>query len=328
MYVGFLRLLRLGFLAALSVAVVSLAGGAANAEMSGSVAVVYPDVGEPYRAVFLKIVEGIESRLRARVVAIPVGARPSAQDLGDDLRRQDVRVVVALGRQGLTAASTLDPKLPLVVGAVVSVPDGEPRPMVVHSLAPDPSLLFQRLKSFLPEVRRVFVVGDPGTSAWQLRLARDAARAQGLDLIVTEVADLKAAARAYRSIFEMADSHRDAIWLLQDPLGAEESTVLPFVLEESWTRSVPVFSSNLAHVRRGALFTLFPDNEELGRRLGATAQGILNGGAQAGVAGPTGLSGISPLRDVLLAVNQRSAHHLGINVNPRQQGIDLILPAE
>jgi hypothetical protein len=31
---------------------------------------------------------------------------------------------------------------------------------------------------------------------------------------------------------------------------------------------------------------------------------------------------------VLLAVNQRSAHHLGINVNPRQQGIDLILPAQ
>jgi ABC transporter substrate binding protein len=317
--VGLFRLLRLCCLIVLPALAFGLAGGAVSAEMAGAVAVVYPDVGEPYRAVFLKIVEGIESRLRSRVVAIPVGARPTAQELGEDLRRQDVRVVVALGRQGLTAANGLDQKYPVVAGAVFNVPEGDNRPMAVHSLAPDPGLLFQRLKSFLPEVKRVFVVYDPASSAWQIRLARDAAKAQGLELVVTEVSDLKAAARAYRSIFEMVDPHRDAIWLLQDPMGAEESTVLPFVLEEGWTRSLPVFSSNLAHVRRGALFTLYPDNEELGRRLGTTALSLLAGGGQTGVA---------PLREVLLAVNQRSAHHLGININPRQQGIDLILPAQ
>ena len=319
MLVGFRRFLRFCSLVVLPALAVCLAGGVAGAEVTGAVAVVYPDVGEPYRGVFLKIIEGVEGRLRSRVVTIPLGARPTAQELGEDLRRHDVRVVVALGRQGFTAANGLDQKLPVVAGAVVSVPESDSRPMAVHSLAPDPGLLFQRLKSFLPEIRRVFAVYDPGSSGWQIRLARDAAKAQGLELVGTEVSDLKAAARAYRSIFEMADPHRDAIWLLQDPVGAEESTVLPFVLEEGWTRSVPVFSSNLAHVRRGALFTLYPDNEELGRRLGTTALNLLAGGGQPGVA---------PLREVLLAVNQRSAHHLGINVNPRQQGIDLILPAQ
>lgn len=313
---AFLRLLRLALLAAL---ILGVASGVVRADSAGIIAVVYPDVGEPYRAVFQKILEGLESRLRGRVVTIAVGTRPTAQELGDDLRRQDVRVVVALGRQGLTAVSGLEQKFPVVAGAVVNVPEADLRSVTLHSLAPDPGLLFQRLKTFLPEVKRVFVVFDPASSAWQIRLARDAAKAQGLDLVVTEVADLKAAARAYRSIFEMADPHRDAIWLLQDPLGAEESTVLPFVLEEGWTRSVPVFSSNLAHVRRGALFTLYPDNEEHGRRLGSTALGLLAGNAPVGP---------QPLKEVLLAVNQRSAHHLGINVNPRQQGIDLILPAQ
>lgn len=294
-------------------------GGGAAAEVVGNVAVVYPDVGEPYRAVFLKIVEGIETRVRGRLIAVPVGARPTPHELSEDLRRHDVKVVIALGRQGLAAASAFDPKLPVVAGAIVSAPEGDARLMLVHSLAPDPALLFQRLKSFLPEVRRIFVVHDPNASAWQVRLAREAARAQGLELAVTEVGDLKAAARAYREIFEAADPRRDAVWLVQDPMGAEESTVLPFVLEEGWTRSVPVFSSNLAHVRRGALFTLYPDNEELGRRLGSAALSFLNGG---------GAAGVTPLREVLLAVNQRSAHHLGINVNPRQQGIDLILPAQ
>lgn len=317
---GLLRLLRLACLALLTALALGVEWGGAHADSGGIVAVVYPDVGEPYRAVFQKILEGIDNRLRGRVVSIAVGSRPTtAQELADDLRRQDVRVVVALGRQGLTAVSGLEQKLPVVAGAVVNIPEGDLRTITLHSLAPDPGLLFQRLKSFLPEVKRVFVVYDAASSAWQIRLAREAAKAQGLELVVTEVTDLKAAARAYRSIFEMADPHRDAIWLLQDPLGAEESTVLPFVLEEGWTRSVPVFSSNLAHVRRGALFTLYPDNEELGRRLGSTALSLLAGN------GPTGPL---PLKEVLLAVNQRSAHHLGINVNPRQQGIDLILPAQ
>lgn len=316
---GFSRLLRLCRLALILVLAFGLSGGIATAEIAGTVAVFYPDVAEPYRAVFLKIVEGIESRLGNRLVVVPVTAKPTPQELGDNLRRRDVRVVIALGRQGLNVATGVDQKLPVVAGAIVSGPEGEARPMTVHSLAPDPGLLFTRLKTFLPEVRRVFVVFDPTNSAWQIRLAREAARNLGFELAVTEVTDLKAAARAYRSIFDLADPRRDAIWLLQDPLGAEESTILPFVLEESWTRSVPVFSSNLGHVRRGALFTLYPDNEELGRRLGASALALL-GGATPG--------GVTPLREVLLAVNQRSAQHLGISVNPRQQGIDLILPAQ
>jgi ABC-type uncharacterized transport system substrate-binding protein len=312
------RFIHLRFLALLLV--IGLPGGSAAVEAGGFIAVLYPDLGEPYRAVFLKIVEGIETRLHSRLVAIPVGVRPTAQELGEDFRRRDIRVVIALGRQGLTVANGLDQKIPVVAGAIFSAPEGETRPMAVHSLAPDPALLLIRLKAFRPDVKRVFVVHDPRASAWQIGLARDAARVEGLELTVTEVADLKASARAYRSILEMADPSRDAIWLLQDPLGSEESTILPFVLEEAWTRSVAVFSSNLAHVRRGALFTLYPDNEGLGRRLGTTALMMLNGAATP--------DSVAPLREVLLAVNQRSAHHLGISVNPRQQGIDLILPVQ
>lgn len=316
----FSRLPRFGLFALLVALAFGLAGGRASAETAGDVAVIYPDLGEPYRAVFLKIVEGIESRLHSRMVAIPVGQRLTAQELADGLHRQEVKVVIALGRQGLTLASGLDARIAVVAGAIVGVPEGEIRPMAVHSLAPDPALLFARLKVFRPDVRRVFVVMDPAASAWQIRLARDAAKMEGLDLVVTEVSDLKASARVYRGILDTADPRQDAIWLLQDPLGAEESTILPFVLEEGWSRGIPVFSSNLAHVRRGALFTLYPDNAELGRRLGATALMLLGGG----VAGPS----VAPLREVLLAVNQRSANHLGISVNPRQQGIDLVLPAQ
>ncbi|MBL8446375.1 MAG: hypothetical protein JNJ44_03065 [Zoogloeaceae bacterium] len=292
----------------------------AGAELVGPIAVVYPEVGEPYRGVFLKIVEGIQDRFGGRALTVAVGGRATVQDVAEDLRRQDVRLVIALGRQGLNVAGGLEPKIPVVVGAVVNAPEAESRSVAIHSLAPDPALLFARLKGFLPEVRRIFAVYEPANSGWQIRIAKESAKSAGLELVVTEVADLKAAARAYHSIFDLADPKKDAIWLLQDPVGAEESTILPFVLEEAWGRNMPLFSSNLGHVRRGALFTLYPDNERLGRRLGVVAQAVLSGS--------TNPTGVTPLREVLLAVNQRSAQHLGISINPRQQGIELILPAQ
>lgn len=286
------------------------------------VAVVFPDLGEPYRSVFDRIIEGVESRFKGRVVNVPLAVASGSGEAAQEIRRVDPKVVIALGRHGVAAAASLDRQLPVVVGAVVNAPEGDGRGMTVVSLAPDPALLFGKARALLPELRRVFAVYEPGQSAWQIRLAREAARSQGLELIAMEVGDLKGAAKAYQTILATLDPHRDAIWLLQDPFSSDEATLLPFLLQESWSRSFPVFSSNLSHVRRGALFALYPDNLELGRRLGATAQALAAGGPGA----PT--AGILALREVLLAVNQRTAHHLGIRVNPREQGIDLVLPAQ
>ncbi|MDY0012702.1 MAG: ABC transporter substrate binding protein, partial [Rhodocyclaceae bacterium] len=286
------------------------------------VAVVFPDLGEPYRSVFGRIVEGVEGRFKGRVVNMPLAVAAAPGDLAQEIRRNDARVVIALGRHGVSAAASLERHLPVVAGAVVNVPEGDARGMTVLSLAPDPGLLFGRLRGFLPEARRVFAVHEPGQSGWQIRLAREAARAAGLELVAIEVTDLKAAARAYQNVLAGVDPRRDAIWLLQDPLSSDETTILPFLLEESWSRAIPLFSSNLAHVRRGALFALYPDNLELGRRLGATAQALAAGGPGA----PVG--GVLPLREVMLAVNQRTAQHLGLHINPREQGVDLVLPAQ
>jgi putative ABC transport system substrate-binding protein len=90
------------------------------------------------------------------------------------------------------------------------------------------------------------------------------------------------------------------------------------VLQESWSQDIAVFSSNFVHVRRGVLFSLYPDNVALGKSLAGLAQGML-------VSGNDGTHGMLPLRDVQSAVNLRTAQHLGINP-ARQQGFDLIFP--
>lgn len=286
---------------------------------AGNIAVIYPESAEPFRTVFAQILEGIEDKAKSRAIRYMVSGNVNPQDIANDLRRQDARVVVALGRNGLKTAMALNGDFKIVAGGLLSVPEADARKLTLLSLAPAPSLLFDRLKAMMPEVSRVYVVFDPRNNGWLIRMARESARAAGLELVAEEATDLASALSRYQTILAAADPRRDAIWLPQDATTVDESTVLPLVLQESWTRGLAVFSSNLSHVKRGALFSLYPDTVQLGRNLAATALDTLSGGG--------GAQGQLPLRDVFLAVNLRTASHLGLRFSSRQQqGFNLTFP--
>lgn len=285
---------------------------------SGNIAVLYPDLGEPYRSIFSKIIEGVEAQIGARVASYAVGGVVSEQDILASLKRQDIKVVIALGRQGMKAASGLARDYGVVVGGVLSAPEDEGRNYSVISLAPDPGMLFERLKHFMPGARRVIVVYDPRQNAWLMRLARDAARKHGLELQAVEAPDLKAAVRTYQDLLANADPKRDALWLPQDSTTVEETSVLPLVLEGAWNRNLAVFSSSVTHVKRGALFSLYPNNLALGRQLAMSALSYPAGSPSA----------MTPLKEALLAVNVRTASHLGLQLSAQQHGIDLVFPAQ
>ena len=285
-----------------------------------NIAVIYPDIGEPYRSVFSTIIDGIEDQTKSRVTPIAVGANANPQDITGELRRRDVRAVIALGRNGLKVASSLDRQWGVVAGGVLSVPESQARDFSVHSLAPDPALLLARLKVIMPGAKRVIVVYDPRQNDWLIRLAQDAAKAQGVELVAYEAQDLKGAVRQYREAIQVADPKKDVLWLPQDSTTVDESVVLPMVLEESWARGLAVFSSSVNHVKRGVLFSLYPDNAELGRVLGRAALVYATSGASAP------LRGVSPLKEVLLAVNTRTANHLGLNLDARRLRFDMVFP--
>ncbi len=279
------------------------------------IAVLFPDIGEPYRGVFEQILAGIEEKAGGRVSNIPVRANTDAGDLAGELRRQNIRVVIALGKHGVRTSAGLDGKIDVVAGAVLSVGEAEARDNTVITLAPDPALLFGRLKALAPDTRRVTVIYSPQNNEWLMRLARIAAKNQGFELNALPADDMKTALRLYQE-FLAGGTHTDALWLPQDIVTVEESTIVPLVLRETWNREIPLFSSSLAHVRRGALFSLYPDNQELGRALASTALAYFGGTRPA--------KGLQPLRGVLAAVNTRTASHLGISLN--QQRFDILLP--
>jgi putative ABC transport system substrate-binding protein len=291
-----------------------------NSNQSGeSISIIYPDIGEPFRAIFATIIEGIEEKTKTKVQSYPLGPNLDPAELNIQLKKNGAKVVIALGRQGLKTAAGLDNTIAVVIGGVLSVPEPDSRNLTGISLTPDPGLLFMRLKNLLPGIKRVMVIYNPQTNEWLIKLAREAAKAQGLELVTFQARDLASAARLYESTFASADGRQDAVWLPQDSTTVDETTVLPLVLKESWNRGVPIFSSSLVHVKKGALFALYPNNLELGRGLAAVALNLLTG--------DTPKRGIGPLREVHTAVNLRTASHLGLSISEQQQrGFDFVYP--
>jgi putative ABC transport system substrate-binding protein len=287
------------------------------AETAG-LAVIYPDIGEPFRTVFATILDGIREQAHQAVPGFAVGTDASTPAI-DELRRRELRVVIALGRSGLKAAQLLDNSVAVVAGCVLGVPAAQAQSYTVHSLAPDPALIFAQLRRVQPAARRVFAVADPQHNAWLLRLAQDAARAQSLEFVALEADDLKRATRAYQEVLGTIEPRRDVLWLPQDATTVEESTLLPLMLQEAWQRGFALISSNAAHVKRGALFALYPDNAALGRSLAQSALEALAAPRRAA-------RGLLPLREVLVAANQRTAAHLGITLDLRAHRIDKLYP--
>jgi putative tryptophan/tyrosine transport system substrate-binding protein len=305
---------------ALGGAVALAAGSAAAAEPGRALVVVYPELAEPFKQVFTTIIEGIEDRLGGPVASVAVANNANPAQVADDIRKRDAKVLIGLGRGGMRVAAALADELAVLVGCVVSVQESEARSFPVHTLAPDPALLLARLKRLKPGTRRVHLVYDPKLNGWLARLAREAARAEGLELLAQEAQNQAEALRGYTQLLAAADPARDALWLPQDPTSVDDGAVLPLVLREGWNRNIAVFSSHLAHVKRGALFSLYPDNHELGRTLAAAAQRLAAGARP-------GASGVLPLRQARAAINIRTAAHLGIDVAAVQSGFDLVYPS-
>ena len=286
----------------------------------GKIAVVYPDIGEPYREIFAQIIAGIEEKIGDRIAKHPLESSTDVDILKVGLLRENAKVVITLGRQGMKAAGLLSDDFGVVVGGVLTVPEGKLLDYPVITLTPDPALLFARMKALKPTTKRVFVVYDPSYNDWLIKLANEAAGRLSLELVTYEAHDLKSAVRYYQQIFSEANGRSDVLWLPQDYTTVEEGTVLPMVLQESWNRDVAVFSSNSSHVRRGILFSLYPDNKGLGNSLAELAQKILR-------SADAGNDGMMPLRDVQSTINLRTAKHLRLK-SSRMQDFDTKVPEQ
>lgn len=298
----------------LIIIVLGLMTPVASAERN--ISILYPEVREPYLSVFHSIIDGAKSNSSVNVKSLGLKKGFDPAEVKQWLSSNQTDAVITLGRRAYSAIKKANIQKPIVVGALRIAPNG----VAGISQSADPELLFQNLKNLAPQVSRVIVVYNQLTNNWLVELAKIAAQNSGIKLEALPAKDLREAALHYRELLGRLNGESNAIWLLSDKVATDDKVILPMVLEAAWDKHLVVFSSNPAHAKRGALFSLYPDNFALGQRLVKMAE-------ETHVTSQK--KRVEPLKDLQVAVNLRTAAHLGLNYSKRQQKeFHLIFPSQ
>lgn len=277
---------------------------------SEKIAIFYPESKEPYRSIYQEIVSGVSHTRDSKapeteLVEFVLEKGFSHQQITQELNQQDIKKVIVLGRLGYKLAKVLPKNFSVVSGALPIRPNG----VSGISLISDPAHLFDYLEQVAPEVEIVHVAYSK-RSEWLIELAKKAAEERGLTLNLNAVANTKEAIQFYQHLFDSNMSKKDAIWLPLDRVSSHDKITLPIILEKAWSRDVVVFSSKPSHAKRGALFSTYPDNFVLGGNLFKMVEELAKEPEK---------KKFAALSSLQLAVNLRTAAHLGLKYTSEQQ---------
>ncbi|BDX06778.1 hypothetical protein MACH26_22990 [Planctobacterium marinum] len=268
-------------------------------------AVVYPEVPSPANLVFEEIIAGIEASHPQNLLIRAISRTESPDESLAWVNEQQPDMLIALGKRGYRIAKYIYKERPVAIGALPIRPNG----ISGISLLADPGILFDSLKNLAPDISVINVVYSP-SSRWLMSIAAEEAAEKGLELKPTEVKNIKEAISTYDALLKEIDPSKEAVWVPVDKITAHEQVILPSLLEKSWEQNLVLFSSKPAHAKRGALFSVFPDNQALGQQLVKMVTQIYQSHNETGVV---------PLQDMKLAVNLRTAAHLGFDYKSQQK---------
>lgn len=286
-------------------------------------AVLYPDIREPFRDVFLTIAKGVED-VGITIKPRAITDEDTTESIKAWLSENRIQAVVALGSRGQSLSDELPRTMPVVIGAVHMSPLLRGKQYYGVTLSPNPAFLLQRLKNLAPGVNRVTLIYHKDRDRWMVDQALAPAQKLGVTLNAIPVERLQEAVVRYQQVLPTLKSDSDALWLSQDSAVLDEQAVLPMILREAWDRRLIVFSSNPSHVRRGILFAMYPNNERMGRILGAMAiraRDRLDHGS------PASAQGMLLLDELDTAFNTRTAGRLGVRFSKESLSeYDLVFP--
>jgi len=292
----------------------------------GKVAIFFPKAQEPYKSIYQEIIDGSRNAAKAHEGKVEIeqfvlDKNSSSIKIAQELEQKKIKKVIVLGRAGWKLAkklSKLESDLPsdktnklktkkfnVVSGALPITPNG----ISGISLITDPQYLFKYLGQVAPEVKNIHVAYSY-KSEWLIKLAAKAAKEQGLTLNSKKIKNTKEAINFYQALFKSGASKQDALWLPLDKISSHDKITLPLILEKAWAKEIVVFSSKPSHAKRGALFSTYPDNFSLGKHLFTMVHHLDKQPNE---------KQFATLRSTLLAVNLRTAAHLGLKYSAKQQ---------
>ena len=283
------------------------------------VGVIIPELREPYKKIFDTVGSGIDDGLRKRTSKLILSKDYDSQSITRWIEKENINAIIALGGIGQKASVYIPRNIPIVLGGLLS----SPSPMNKFpgvALTPNPKSLFGLLKNLSSQRNKVIVVYNPNKNQWLVDLAKQQAAAARIQLVAYKATDIKQSAKIYDEVFDSHDSENIAIWLLQDRKVVDSRVVLPFILENAWQKKIVVFSSALSHVKKGVLFSMYPDNELHGKQLAALMTKEKASSSSVG-------NKLYPTRGLQDAINSRTAEHLGLALSrAKLREFDVVFP--
>jgi len=277
--------------------------GNASAE-SNETFVWYPVLAEPYSEVFEEILGGIQNGSGGAAIEVPL------KPLSDLVQVVEKKVgsskpVILLGHQAISLASQFDQGYQFIAGAAY---DFSPKDNFVFiSYHPSPKIIYHHLKSLFPKINVLYVVFSQQGNDWVKSVALSDARDSGIELVVIEKHNLRESAKAIRGVMEDINPETEAIWVVPDRAVIDDKVIVPYLLREAWKKKVVVISNSIAHVDRGMLFALYPDNVKLGELMVEISDQLVAETYK----GPR----VQTLNRLKYAINVRTAKHLGLDLD-------------
>ena len=253
--------------------------------------IIFPRINAPVQRIYDTIIEGIQKTLpQSTPLSLDRSLQPA--EVESAIRPFNPDKIIVLGRTTAEKVALSDYRDKMVVAGVLFEPDEYSG----ISLAIDSRRLLQEIKTTLPSIKRVFVVGSPRQP--NIRIYPESL--QGQPLIVPQIhEDPLINSRQLWQLLEQATHNTDAI-ILPSHLDRD---ILYELVQLAWRKKIILLSTNLAHLKEGVLMVFYPDNAGMGRQIGDFATQH---------SGP----GFESLTHIQIALNPTVAKHLGLKFAP------------
>jgi len=240
---------------------------------------------------------------------VDAGGKTFDRDFSGALEGNEARVVIAVGSRALAVVRAHHPAVPVISAMVMHASGADPG---IRRVDLDIELATQlaAMRSLWPGRTRAGLLRNPGQSRWAADALEALARKEGFSLLVV---DCDGPARLLKALGEFK-GRADFVLCLPDSDLYNAVTIKPLVMASLELR-VPLVGFSPAFVRAGAAAGIFPDYADVGRQSAEIALRLMRGEDRV-------VEKENP-RKVLVAVNQRVAHLLGVDFRPEALGAEV-----
>ena len=278
---------------------------------------VTPKVDAPYDAIFENIIKGYQQRSTADIKIIRFGRdAPSANALVSSQidRIADVKLIVPIGNDAYDLVKQLNTKYP-VLGVLVNKSALLDNDLPILSIHTDPRLYVQRIRQILPDTKKIIYIHHIHNKSLG-EIEKKITQKFGMAYDMLLVNDLEDALVKFNTLSR--ESHPNTVFVIsRDVVSLNTDLLFPILMDYSWRKGVPMVSETLSHVKRGFLFSYYPDLIGVGHWIASI--------------NPEKLQGEDILQlnsNVSLSINTRTASHLGIsNKDIRDANAKILFPS-